>query len=90
MIYNPNASSDCQYCPMLNGDQFLAGSSIYYTTRWRNYGLGFAYIGFNICMAVFLYYLIRVRKSSGKTIGEKFSWLGKLFKKNASAEKTST
>lgn len=90
VIYNPDALSDCQYCPIANGDQFLAGSSIHYSTRWRDYGIGFVYIGFNIFMAVFLYYLIRVRKSSGKSGSEKFGWLLKPFKKDPSAEKTTT
>lgn len=88
VIYNQDARSDCQYCPISNGDQFLAGSSIHYSTRWRDYGIGFVYIGFNICVAVLLYYLIRVRKSSGRSMGEKFSGILKPFKKDPSAEKT--
>jgi ATP-binding cassette subfamily G (WHITE) protein 2 (PDR) len=35
---------------------------------------------------VLLYYLIRVRKSSGKSMGEKFAPILKLFKKDASKE----
>jgi ATP-binding cassette, subfamily G (WHITE), member 2, PDR len=83
-IYNPNATSDCQYCPIRNADEYLAASSITYSTRWRNYGIGFAYIAFNIFAAVLLYYLFRVRKSSGKGFAERF---GGLFKKNAAKEK---
>lgn len=85
-IYNPTAMSDCQYCPSRNADQFLNSVSISYSTRWRDYGIGFAYIVFNIFMAVLLYYLIRVRKSSGKSMAEKFSPLLKLFKKDAHKE----
>jgi ATP-binding cassette, subfamily G (WHITE), member 2, PDR len=89
IIYNPNANSDCQYCTMSVADEFLAGSSISYSTRWRDYGLGFAYIVFNIFMAVFLYYLIRVRKSSGKTMEERFGWLLRFLKRDAN-EKSDT
>lgn len=32
-----------------------------YSQRWRNYGIGWAYIGFNIAGAVLLYYIFRVR-----------------------------
>jgi ABC-type multidrug transport system permease subunit len=34
-IQNPGATSDCQYCALTIADQFLAGSSIYYSERWR-------------------------------------------------------
>jgi ATP-binding cassette subfamily G (WHITE) protein 2 (PDR) len=85
-IYNPAATSDCQYCTIANADQFLASVSISYTTRWRDYGIGFAYIVFNIFVAVLFYYLFRVRKSSGKTMGEKFGPLLKLLRKDPSKE----
>lgn len=90
VIYNPNATALCEYCTISNADQYLAGSEITYSTRWRNYGIVFAYIVFNIFMAVVLYYLIRARKSSGRSMGEKFGWILKFFKKDASAEKNTT
>ncbi|KAM5437048.1 GTPase-activating protein [Microsporum ferrugineum] len=65
-LYNPTSNSQCEYCPLSSGDQFLAGSEIYWSDRWRNFGIGWAYIVFNICATVALYYLIRVRRSSGK------------------------
>lgn len=34
---------------------------IVWNQRWRNWGLGWAYIGFNIGGAVALYYIFRVR-----------------------------
>jgi ATP-binding cassette subfamily G (WHITE) protein 2 (PDR) len=39
-------------------------------------------------MAVLLYYLIRVRKSSGKSMKEKMGFLGKLFKRDAEKDNT--
>ena len=66
-LHNPSATTQCQYCPLANGDQFLAGSEIFWDDRWRNFGIGWVYIGFNIFAAVALYYLVRVRKSSGRT-----------------------
>jgi ABC-type multidrug transport system permease subunit len=85
-IYNPSATSDCQYCALSNADQYLASVSISYTTRWRDYGIVFSYIVFNIFMAVLLYYLMRVRKGSGKGIGEKLKPILGLFKKDPKKE----
>ena len=87
-VYNPDAMADCQYCTASNADQFLQSVAISYTTRWRDYGIGFAYIGFNIFMAVLLYYLIRVRKGSGKSMAEKLSPILGLFKKDPKKENT--
>ncbi|KAL4886550.1 ABC-2 type transporter-domain-containing protein [Aspergillus karnatakaensis] len=60
-LYNPAATSDCQYCGLNNADQYLAGVNIFYSERWRNWGIGWAYIGFNIFGTVMLYYIFRVR-----------------------------
>ena len=59
-LLNPDATTACQYCPLSRADQFLAQSGIYWTDRWRNFGLGMAYICFNIVMTVVLYYLFRL------------------------------
>jgi hypothetical protein len=59
-IQNPDATAGCNYCSLSNADQFLAGSSIYYGERWRNFGILFAFIGFNAFLAVLTYYLFRV------------------------------
>ncbi len=47
-LYNPRATSQCEYCPLTSADQFLAASNIYASERWRNFGIGFAYIIFNV------------------------------------------
>ncbi|KAK9371702.1 ABC-2 type transporter-domain-containing protein [Lipomyces chichibuensis] len=80
-LYNPSATFNCQYCPISNGDQFLAGSEIYWSQRWRNFGIGWAYIVFNIFGAVMLYYLIRVRKPTGgakRKVSIMLHYLGKI------------
>jgi len=64
-LYNPTATSNCEYCPLSNADQFLSGVAISWTSRWRNFGIVWAYIVFNIFMAVVLYYMFRVKKWSG-------------------------
>jgi len=87
-VINPMATSDCEYCTLQNADQYLAAVSIHYSTRWRNYGIGFAYIVFNIAGAVVFYYLIRVRKSSGRTKALFEKGAG-LFQKSKSQESPS-
>ncbi|KAE8394241.1 ABC-2 type transporter-domain-containing protein [Aspergillus alliaceus] len=61
VLYNPTATQGCEYCQLRNADQYLAGSNIYYGERWRNFGLGWAYIGFNVMGTVALYYIFRVK-----------------------------
>jgi len=63
-LYNPSATSGCEYCPLTVADQFLAASDVYYSQRWRNFGIGFIYIFFNIFACIMLYYLFRVRRFS--------------------------
>ncbi|KAH7413485.1 putative ABC transporter CDR4 [Cadophora sp. MPI-SDFR-AT-0126] len=86
-IYNPDATSDCQFCTAKIADQFLSSVAISYSTRWRDYGIGFAFIVFNIAAAVLLYYFVRVRKGSGKSFGEKLTPVLGLFRKDPKSEK---
>ena len=39
---------------------YLAQLSSQYSTRWRNFGIMWAFIGFNVAGALFLYWLARV------------------------------
>ncbi|KAF5011460.1 hypothetical protein FDECE_2425 [Fusarium decemcellulare] len=61
-LQNPDDTERCSYCSLTNADQFMAGSNIYNSERWRNYGIVWAYIAFNIFIAVVSYYLFRVKK----------------------------
>ncbi|KAF2270502.1 ABC-2 type transporter [Lojkania enalia] len=61
-LQNPAATSQCQYCSISTADQYLAGSNIYWSERWRNFGLVWVYIFFNIFVAVFTYWAFRVAK----------------------------
>ncbi|KAL4879024.1 ABC-2 type transporter-domain-containing protein [Aspergillus karnatakaensis] len=61
-LQNPDATEACRYCSLTVADQYLAGSQIYWTDRWRNFGLIWVYVVFNIAAATVLYYLFRVRK----------------------------
>ncbi|EPE05021.1 abc transporter [Ophiostoma piceae UAMH 11346] len=61
-LQNPDASAACQYCQVSVADQYISQNNIYWNTRWRNFGLMWAYILFNIAMAIGTYYVFRVRK----------------------------
>jgi ABC-type multidrug transport system permease subunit len=65
-LQNPEAMEACRYCPFQVADQYLAGSRIYWGDRWRNYGIMWAFICFNIFIAVLVYYLFRVKKWNSK------------------------
>ncbi|KAL7931562.1 ABC-2 type transporter domain-containing protein [Trichoderma chlorosporum] len=61
-LQNPSSTAQCEYCQLSNADQYLAESEIFWSDRWRNYGIVWAYIVFNIFTAITLYYLFRVKK----------------------------
>jgi ATP-binding cassette subfamily G (WHITE) protein 2 (PDR) len=61
-LQNPTDTTDCKYCGVTQADQFLAASNIHCSERWRNLGLLWAYIGFNIIVAVATYYVFRVKR----------------------------
>lgn len=67
-LLNPTASAACEYCPLRNADQFLAGASIYPSQQYRNLGVMFGYIAFNVLAAMALYYVFRVRNFSLKNV----------------------
>jgi hypothetical protein len=48
-VTNPDASSSCQFCSYRTTDEFLqSNSNIFYSHHWRNFGLIWVYIGFNV------------------------------------------
>jgi ATP-binding cassette subfamily G (WHITE) protein 2 (PDR) len=86
VIQNPGATSACEYCSLSNSDQFLASVSISYNDRWRNFSILFAFILFNIFIAVLTYWLFRV--ANLKTFTSKFHKTKKGAKAKGTAEKT--
>jgi len=63
-LLNPEDTASCHYCAFRNADIYISGSGIYWSDRWRNFGIMWAFIIFNLFGAVILYYLFRVRKWS--------------------------
>lgn len=61
-LQNPSATSDCSFCTIRETNMYLAGVDADYGERWRNFGLMFVYIAFNMVAALFFYWLARVPK----------------------------
>ncbi|KAL2833191.1 ABC-2 type transporter-domain-containing protein [Aspergillus pseudoustus] len=62
VLLNPTATDVCQYCVLANTDQFLSRFDIYYGDAWRNFGVLWIYIFFNIGAAMGLYWVFRMPK----------------------------
>ncbi|KAL7423778.1 Multidrug resistance protein [Cryptotrichosporon argae] len=60
------ATTECQFCSISSTDTFLASFGVYYDHRWRDFGLMWIYIVFNIAAAIAIYWLARVPKKSKK------------------------
>ncbi|KAI9367195.1 ABC-2 type transporter-domain-containing protein [Aspergillus egyptiacus] len=63
-LQDPDATSNCSFCQISETDTFLAAVHSHYNDAWRNFGLMWVYIVFNIFGAVFIYWLARVPKGS--------------------------
>ncbi|KAI2466733.1 ABC-2 type transporter-domain-containing protein [Annulohypoxylon bovei var. microspora] len=70
-VYNPDATSNCQFCSLSNTNVFLATVDSYYGDRWRNLGLIWAYVVFNVGATLLLYWVARVPKNSNWNVLEK-------------------
>ncbi|KAL6170912.1 Multidrug resistance protein [Exserohilum turcicum] len=62
-VQNPNATADCNFCTVKDTNTFLKNISSKYSDAWRNFGILWVYVIFNIFGALVLYWLIRVPKN---------------------------
>ncbi|KAF9555317.1 pleiotropic drug resistance ABC transporter [Agrocybe pediades] len=64
-VLNPNASQSCQFCGIRNTDEFLGFAfNIFYRHRWRNFGIMFAFIAFNVFTIFVFTYVFRIHSGS--------------------------
>ncbi|CAI4765162.1 CQS_1a_G0047380.mRNA.1.CDS.1 [Saccharomyces cerevisiae] len=68
-ITNPDATSNCAYCQYKVGDEYLARMNASFSYLWRNFGLIWAYIIFNIIAMIAVYYVVQVKHFSLMKIG---------------------
>lgn len=81
MVYNPDSVQNCEYCSMASTNTFLASVFSFYSQRWRNFGLMWAYIIFNAFAAVFIYWLARVPKQRTRiNAGQVWNWVSRIRK----------
>ncbi|WJG37364.1 ABC-2 type transporter-domain-containing protein [Fusarium oxysporum Fo47] len=50
-LSNPGSNQTCLYCPIASTDTYLTTMSIRYSERWRNFGLLWAFIVFDVIAA---------------------------------------
>ena len=61
-LLDENAMTDCGFCSVKDTNTFLKNLNADYSLRWRNFGLMWVFIVFNIFAAVGMYWLARVPK----------------------------
>lgn len=61
--------SECVYCTGNDTNIFLNSISSDYSDRWRNWGIVWVYVVFNVVAAIGLYWLIRVPKRRKENVG---------------------
>jgi ABC-type multidrug transport system permease subunit len=63
---DPDVTQNCEFCTVAKTNTYLAGVNIDYADRWRNFGLLWVYIFFNMGAALFIYWLARMPKKTLK------------------------
>ncbi|KAL2818002.1 ABC-2 type transporter-domain-containing protein [Aspergillus granulosus] len=63
-VENETATANCNFCPMGDTNIYLATVSANYDDVWRNWGILWVFIVFNVAAACGLYWWVRVPKKS--------------------------
>ncbi|ORY85493.1 putative ABC transporter [Protomyces lactucae-debilis] len=71
-LNNPAATSDCEYCQYAVGDEYANTLELYFKNRWRDYGVFWAYVIFDVLIVMLFTYLY----CGG------FQKIGQLFKRS--------
>jgi len=59
-------TNDCRFCQLSSTNDFLTGIDVSYANSWRDFGILWAYVIFNIFGAVVIYWLARMPKGGKK------------------------
>jgi ABC-type multidrug transport system permease subunit len=60
-LVNPDATSDCQYCPYKDGSEYMANLNVHAGDKWRCFGIFLAFVIINWILVYFFIYTVRVR-----------------------------
>ncbi|KAL5318885.1 hypothetical protein ACEPPN_013953 [Leptodophora sp. 'Broadleaf-Isolate-01'] len=63
-ILNGNATADCQFCPISTTNQYLDSVYVSFDNAWRDFGIMWVYVIFNIFAALGIYWLARMPKKT--------------------------
>jgi ABC-type multidrug transport system ATPase subunit len=74
-LINPNAMSDCSYCPYETGADYMANLNVHDGDKWRCFGIFLAFVIINWALIYFFIYTVRVRGWSFG-IGSLFGFAG--------------
>jgi ABC-type multidrug transport system permease subunit/ABC-type cobalamin/Fe3+-siderophores transport system ATPase subunit len=70
-MQNDDATTGCQWCAVSDTDTFLKALSSNYDDVWRNFGILWVYVIFNIFAALALYWLVRMPKTKKEKADKK-------------------
>lgn len=65
-LLNSDATVDCKFCKIKDTNVYLGGINAHYDDRWRNFGLMWVYVVFNVAAALALYWILRMPKGKRK------------------------
>ncbi|QDS75112.1 ZEB2-regulated ABC transporter 1 [Venturia effusa] len=63
-LLDPASTSNCNFCTIRDTNVFLASVSSSYSHRWRNFGIMWVYVIFNVFAALGLYWYLRMPKGA--------------------------
>jgi ATP-binding cassette, subfamily G (WHITE), member 2, PDR len=66
-----SSTTECSFCPIADTNVYLQGAGVNPNNGWRDFGIMWIYIVFNIAAAVFIYWLARVPKGAKNSSQEK-------------------
>lgn len=72
IVYNLNATNDCQFCQYALADVYLGSLNMRYDDRWRNVGLLVVYVFFNVLVFTVGFWCYSGPSPMGKLRGLKF------------------
>ncbi|KAF4637494.1 hypothetical protein G7Y89_g601 [Cudoniella acicularis] len=70
-LLDPTAQDTCQLCPASSTDALLSALGIFYSERWRNFGISLVFSVFNVLGTLLLYWLFRLPKRTGRSNSSK-------------------
>lgn len=76
-LIDGSLTSDCQYCPLRVGDQYLASLNITADEKWRDFGIFLVFVFTNYLLVYFFIWSCRVKHWSFG-LGYVFGGLGKM------------